>query len=283
MPETSETLKGSFTKFFGRQKSFDGNLWYPLLCIKFFDTPNFLKHWRDAHKIFRHCETKNFRRKNVKPPFSSIKLFETRNFLKNSRIPLRKFSALWDIKISTENRDMPSLIHKISSIPEIFWKQKGSFTKLFVSVLWDKKFRQNRDSPPSLCMKIFDKRIFLKHQSVLQWNISVQWDKNFDGKSWYSPPPPYPNFFDNGNYCNSKGFPYGNFRHCETKNFRRKILILPPPLLSINFIATGSFLKHSTEGFTYQIFRHCETKKIRQKIENRDITLWSIKFFDTWN
>ena len=93
MPEISETPKGSFTKFFGtvKQKIFDGNLWYPLLCIKFFDTPNFLKHWRDAHEIFRHYETKNFRRKNVIPPFSSIKLFETKNFVKNSRIPLRNF------------------------------------------------------------------------------------------------------------------------------------------------------------------------------------------------
>ena len=46
IPEISETLKGSFTKFFGtvRQKIFDGKLRYPLLCIKFFDTPNFLKH-----------------------------------------------------------------------------------------------------------------------------------------------------------------------------------------------------------------------------------------------
>ena len=85
--------------------------------------------------------------------------------------------------------------------------------------------------------------------------------------------PAYPNFFDTRNYCNSKGFLYGNFRHCETKNFRRKILKLsPPPLLSINFFATGNFLKHSTEGFTYQFFRHCKTKKFRQKIENRDIT-----------
>ena len=38
--------------------------------------------------------------------------------------------------------------------------------------------------------------------------------------------------FDTRNYCNSKGFPYGNFRHCETKTFRRKMLKLPlPPLI----------------------------------------------------
>ena len=124
---------GSFTKFFGsvRQKFFDGKTWYSLLCIKFFDTSNFLKHGRDAHEIFRHCETKNFRRKNVIPPFPSIKLFETRNILKNSRIPLRNFSALWDIKISSANRDMPPLIHTFFSVPKIFWKTERFFYKAF--------------------------------------------------------------------------------------------------------------------------------------------------------
>ena len=157
--------KGSPTKFIGtvRQKTFDGKTWYPLVCIKFFDTPNFLKLWRYAHEIFQHCETKNFRRKNVIPPsmpkvfrypkfsetfkgcpriflalwdkkFSTEKrdtpffihiFFETKNFLKNSRISLRKFSALWDIKFSTGNRDMPPLIHKFFSIPENFRKTEG--------------------------------------------------------------------------------------------------------------------------------------------------------------
>ena len=80
-------------------------------------------------------------------------------------------------------------------------------------------------------------------------------------------PPSYPNFFDARNYCNNKGFPYRNFRHCETKSFRRKILILPlpPPFLSINFLAIGIFLKHSTERFTCENFRHCETKNFDRK------------------
>ena len=188
---------------------------------------------------------------------------------------------------------MLPLIHNFFSIPKISGKQKGSCTKLFVSVIWDKKFRQNRDAPLLLCMKIFDKRIFLKHQSVLQWNISVQWNKIFrreilipppliqtfsipeiiatvkdstteifgtlrqkifDGKSWYSPPPSYPNFFDTRNYCNSKGFHYGNFRHFETKNFRRKILILPPPPSYPNFFDTRNYC--NSKGFHYGSFRH---------------------------
>ena len=35
------------------------------------------------------------------------------------------------MKISTENRDMPPLIHKFFSIPEILWKTEGFFYKDF--------------------------------------------------------------------------------------------------------------------------------------------------------
>ena len=132
-PKFSETLKGCpriFSALWDK-KNFDGKTWYPLVCIKFFDTLNFLKHLGHAHEIFWHCETKNFRRKNVIPPFSSIIFFEIKNFFKNSRISLRKFSALWDIKVSTGNRDMPPLIHKFFSIPENFRKTEGFLYKAF--------------------------------------------------------------------------------------------------------------------------------------------------------
>ena len=42
---------------------------------------------------------------------------------------------------------MPPLIHKFFRYQKNSGKQKGSFTEIFVSVLWDKKFRQNRDAP----------------------------------------------------------------------------------------------------------------------------------------
>ena len=59
-------------------------------------------------------------------------------------------------------------------------------------------------------------------------------------------------------------FPYEIFRHCKTKILRRKILI--PPLFSIEFFATGNFLKHSREGLACETFRHIETAKFRRKI-----------------
>ena len=164
MPEISETLKGFFTKFFGtvrqqifdgnlwyplvcinfsipqifwdiegmptkffgtvRQKIFDGKLWYSLLCIKFFDTSNFLKHWRDAHEIFRHCETKNFRLKIVIPPIMH-KIFRYLKFSETLKGCPRNFSALWDKKFSTEKRDTPLFIHKTFLKPKIFSKKVG--------------------------------------------------------------------------------------------------------------------------------------------------------------
>ena len=162
-------------------------------------------------------------------------------------------------------------------------KQKGSCTKLFVWVMWDKSSDKTlMPPPPLLCMKIFDKRIFLKQQSILLWNISVQRDKKFSTENLDTPiPPSYPNFFNIRIYCNSKGIPYGNFRHCETKNFRRKILI-PPPLLSKLF-RYPKFSETQHKKVHLPNFSALGDKKIRQKIENRDITLWSIKFFNTRN
>ena len=134
----------------------------------------------------------------------------------------------------------------------------------------------------------FTLTIFWCPKLVKHWRIplrcfSALWDKKFRRKILILSPTSCPNFFDTRNQCNSKGFPYANFWHCETKNFRRKILILPPPLLSINFLATGSFLKHSAEGFNYEIFQHCETKSFRRKILILPPPPLSINFFATGN
>ena len=120
----------------------------------------------------------------------------------------------------------------------------------------------------------------------------------------------------------TEGFFYEMFRYCETKQFRRKIvntapslisnifrypelmehkriplqnfsalwdkkfltenLDTPPSLLSINFFATGNFLKHSTDGFFNEIFRQCETKDFWQK-SSLSPPFLSIKFFETIN
>ena len=57
--------------------------------------------------------------------------------------------------------------------------------------------------------------------------------------------------------------PYGNFRHFETNNFRRKILIFPPLLPKLH--RYPKLIKHLRIPLT-EVFRHCETKNFRWKI-----------------
>ena len=71
---------------------------------------------------------------------------------------------------------------------KISGKQKGLFKKLLISVLWDESSYKTVMPPFPMHANLAWKK-FSKHQSILQWNILVQWDKNFDGKSWYSPLP----------------------------------------------------------------------------------------------
>ena len=120
----------------------------------------------------------------------------------------KQFLALWD-KNNRQNRDTPFIQKNL--IPEYFWNTEGfahddfrycetkkttkswypyypkNFdTRTFpkhrgplrnFSVLWDKKDRQNRDTPTTL--KIFVTRNFLKHRRVRPRCFSVTWDKKF--------------------------------------------------------------------------------------------------------
>ena len=201
IPEINATVKDSPTEIFGTEKKISTEKLDtppPLLFINFLATGNFLKHSTEGfpYEIFRHCETKNFRRKNLDtPPSPPIhKLFRYRKFseTQDRRVHLRNFSAMWDQKITTENLDtplLPLLIHKL--------------------------FR---------CRKISE----TQHRRVHLQIFSALWDKNFSTENRDTPP--------------------------------------PPPHSSINFFATGKFLKHSTEGFLYEIFRYCKTKNFRRKI-----------------
>ena len=63
-------------------------------------------------------------------------------------------------------------------------------------------------------------------------------------------PPFYPNFFDTRRKCNIKGLPYGNFRHCETKNFRQKIVILPPLIQTFSIPEINATVKDSLGRFS---------------------------------
>ena len=126
------------------------------------------------------------------PPLSYPNFLDTWIFCNSKRFHYGKFRHCETKNFRRKILVLPPSLIQTLSVPEISETLKGSPTKFFGTV------RQ----------------------------------KNFHGKSWYSPLS-YPNFFDTRNYCNNKGLPYGNFRHCEIKNFRRKILIPPPPSPSL--------------------------------------------------
>ena len=132
---------------------------------------------------------------------------------------------------------------------KISGKQKGYFTKLFVSVLWDKKFPQNRDAPPPsyawtfsskeffwntkvlsnsplLCLKIFDTRILSKHRRVLLRILSALWDKDFSTE-FSDIPFLCRNFSLPEIFWFTEVFPNEIYRYSETKSFERKVVIPP--------------------------------------------------------
>ena len=217
--------------FFGtvRQKNFDGKLWYPLLCIKFFDTPNFLKHRRDAHEIFWHCETKNFRRKNVKPTFSSIKLFDTRKFPENRRVPLQSFSfRSCETKSSDKTVKLPPSFAWKFSIPE-FFRNTEVFSYEFYRHCETKIFQRSLVYP-LLMHKILRYTKFSEIPKCSPRNIfGTVWQKVFDGERDISLSDAY-NFSIPEIFWYTEVFPNEIFRYCVTKNFRRRNVI-PPSLM----------------------------------------------------
>ena len=176
---------------------------------------------------------------------------------------------------------MPPLFHSFFSLPEFFQKTEGFLYKTFRIGPVRQKFSTKTVMRPFPCMKIFDKRVFLKHQNVLQWKISVQYDKNFDGKSRYPLPPPviHQIFFPTSNFLKHRMVPWRSFfgpvRETKFRQNREA-----SPLLCLKLFDTRNLSKHrslsalrdekiSTENHDFppsypKFFRYrkfCETKK----------------------
>ena len=150
---------------------------------------------------------------------------------------------------------------------------------------------KNPDTPPHLLsINFLSTGKLMKHSTEwLPYGILRHCQtKNFDRKSWYFLPPPnssHPKIFSIPEIGETLGgSPPKFFGTVRQKIFDGKSWY---PLLSINFLATGKLMEHSTERFPYGILRHCQTKFLT---ENRDTPslfppppLSSKNFFDTWN
>ena len=156
---------------------------------------------------------------------------------------------------------MPPLIHKFFSIPEIFWKTETFIYKAFRFGPVRQKI-STKPWCPLLCMKIFDERIFLKHQIVLQWNISVKWDKIFSAENRDTPPPLLSiKFFSlPENFWNTEWFPGEVFSGLSDKKNSTKLWSFPPILLD-NFQYQNSFETQKCSPTNF-------TGTVRQKIFN---------------
>ena len=171
-----------------RQKNFDGKSWHsPLIYQNFFGTRNSWNSKGFPYEIFRH----------------------------------------WDKKFLTENLDTPPPLIQTFRYQKINATVKDSPTEIFGTVR-QKNFDGKSWHSPLIYQNFFGTRNSWNSKGF-PYEIFRHWDKKFLTENLDTPPPPfYPNFFDTENNWNTKGFPaYGNFRHCETKNFRRKILIPP--------------------------------------------------------
>ena len=142
-------------------------------------------------------------------PLLCMKNFGTRSFLKPGRVLLGTFSVLWDKRNPTKEHDVPFYCMKISDTRRILI-HKGPPTKIFGTV------RQTFGKswiPFPLILKNYPHRIISETQkgSSTKCFGSVR-QKNFDGKSYYSPPPILSMKFSRPDiFWNTEGFPYENF------------------------------------------------------------------------
>ena len=112
----------------------------------------------------------------------------------------------------------------------------------------------------------------LRSGSVL-WSTNIS-TENRDITLWSE------NFLDTRNYWMTIGFPYGIFRHFETKNFQKKSWYFPL-LLIHNLFGYQNFTETQHRRVPLRNVSVLKDKKF--STENRDITLRSINFSNTPN
>ena len=184
----------------------------------------------------------------IHPPlFLSKKLFDTRIFETQTCSPTNFFGTvrpkLWQ-KIVIH--PLFSYLWKIS-IPDVFWNKRGFPHKIF----WyreTKTLTKNRDTPPfTPVLKIFRYPNFLKHGRAPLGILSALWETRiFDGKSWYSLPPPslIPEkfWYESRNFLKHRSVPLRNFSTLWDKKLSTENSVIF--FLCVRSFKTRFFLKH---------------------------------------
>ena len=179
----------------------------PLLCIKVFETPKIRKARRAPHDIFRHWETKTFRRKIVISP-SYIYFFSIPDFFQTEAFTHEIFRDC-ETKSFWQKIVIYHVRQKFFSIPEKLWNREWSSMKVFG------KIRQS----------FLRWRIVLTPLSLIQfcslpesfWNakwfftnfVGTVRLRDFEWSSWY--PPLWIALFEAQNIRKARKVPPGNF------------------------------------------------------------------------
>ena len=224
IPEFSDTLRGSPTKFFVtvRPQIFHRKSWYSPVRHNFSLIPEtFWNKEAFLYELIWYCETKQFDGKSLySPPLLSLFFFDTRIFVELRRVPLWSFSVLRENIFSMEDRDITFSSRKFS-IPCFDDTLMGSPTK--ISPQWDNKFSIENRYTLFSGMIFFDTRTFLKHRSFPLRNHSVLWDKTIWRKIVVLASSLIVFFFSITDFfSNTEGVLYEFFTHSETESFDRK-------------------------------------------------------------
>ena len=162
----------------------------PVLCMEILDDKTFLKHRRVPLQCFSVHWDRKLPKESCDNPLLSRKISDS-IFLKHRMAPPRCFLVLWDHNFPIENRDFPLLGIKFFDTRYFLKHRRVPQKKNFGFVR--RKFFDGRSwyschpPPPLSSLTFSDTKSFLKHRSVPLRNVSVQWDKNIDGESWYPP------------------------------------------------------------------------------------------------
>ena len=180
------------------------------------------------YEIFRHRETDIFWRKIVilPPPLPPLihKFFRYQKFSETKKgSPTKYFRYCETTIFFIENCDFPLLGIKFFDIRNFLRHRR--FPRRNFSNCETKYFR--RKIVILLCIRFFDTPIFWNFEAMSANFFGSVRPSLFDGKTWY--PLLCIKFFDTPSFLEHWRDAHEIFWHCETKNFRLKIVILPLP------------------------------------------------------
>ena len=156
--------------------------------MKIFETGISLKHRRVPLRIFAALWDKKFPTENSDIPFLCIKFFNTRSYLKHWMVPPRIFFGTVRRKISDgKTWNPPSLIHNFFPYQKLSETQKGPLTKIFAPV--GQKIIEKAMMPPPMHQNFRYQNFFEPQKGSPTKFFGTVRQKIFDRKSWYPPLP----------------------------------------------------------------------------------------------